>query len=256
MRGIIKTLIPSPLRHIAWKTIDFVGYPLLGFIFTLIIRKYRTEDCVFNYPRQLTNFRFRSRFLLNNYEQDERNLLKKYLKSGDRVIEFGACIGIVSCITNKKINPEAPKRHVVVEANPQLIPFLYANRSLNECNFLIEHGAVGDGDFSRFHFHKLIVGGSINRETGNQTLIVNQSLQDLNEKYGEFDVLMMDIEGGEYAFLLKSENSLEQFRLVLIEIHNSILGREKADECRTLLAKSGFVLKERLSQITEAWERI
>ena len=60
--------------------------------------------------------RYRSCFMRGSYEHEERELIRRWLKPEDHVIEFGACLGIVSCVTNKLLKDKT--RHVVVEANP------------------------------------------------------------------------------------------------------------------------------------------
>ena len=51
------------------------------------------------------------------------------------IVEFGGGIGVISCLANRRIGQR--DRHIVVEANPHLIPLLEKNRSLNRCAFTV-----------------------------------------------------------------------------------------------------------------------
>src|ERR1051325_201510 len=109
----------------------------------------------------------KSRFVLNQYERPEREAITRYLDPSLPVVEFGACIGVVSCLTNKKLGN--PQQHVVVEANPHLVPLLNKNREANHCEFTILHRAVGYGSNEiEFHLGGTFVTGRVHRETGEQ----------------------------------------------------------------------------------------
>src|SRR5215212_6700577 len=79
-------------------------------------------------------------FLLNRYERPEREALKTCIDPTLPVIELGASIGVISCLTNKRLLDSS--RHVVVEANPDLIPLLKTNREHNRCRFKVLHAAL------------------------------------------------------------------------------------------------------------------
>lgn len=60
--------------------------------------------------------------LTNTYEKDERKLVNKYLKPHHKVLELGACIGVVSLSINKILYDK--KNQVSVEPNPQMLNYL------------------------------------------------------------------------------------------------------------------------------------
>jgi hypothetical protein len=62
----------------------------------------------------------------------------------------------------------------------------------------------------------------------------------------------MDIEGSELEILESSLDTLRQFRLVIIELHDWVIGAEGVNRCREILQQSGFKMVES-SFITEAW---
>jgi FkbM family methyltransferase len=198
-------------------------------------------------PRELTTLGFRARFYYNIYEEPERILVKKYICPADSVLELGGCIGIVSAVTNAELRDK--KRHVVVEPNPELIPWLSLNRDRNRAQFLIEHCLVAEGAASaEFFIHPLIVGGSADRATERKTTVPVRSLGELTARYGDFSALVMDIEGGEIRFVSENLERLETMRILLIEEHPSIVGLPRIEEMHQLLNAAGFTLVERIQQ--------
>lgn len=210
-----------------------------GCLFKLFRKHYITEGLKFHFPKKLCSIRFCARFYYDNYEKNERTTIHAFVKNDDRVIELGGCIGVVSCITNKIL--KAPQsKHLVVEANPYLIPCLYKNRMLNDCDFIIENCTVGTEQQTQFYVHALIVGGSSNRETSQTLSIVERSLEELEKKHGPFNVLIMDIEGGELQVITNFSKTLEYYRLLVIEFHPFIIGEQAVKNCQDILKNIGF----------------
>jgi len=137
--------------------------PIVGLLYSILNNVYKTDGCRFYYPKNITSLGFRSRFFFDIYEIEERELIKKYISEGDRILELGGCIGVVSYIANRLLKD--PHDHVVVEANPGLIPTLNKNKELNMCGFIIEHCIIGSSRYCDFFVHELIVGGSGERKT-------------------------------------------------------------------------------------------
>ncbi len=138
--------LPTPgLEGRLSDELDFSGRlinPVAGLFFDLTGGVYQADGCRFVNLRKITNLGWRgASFWRDKYEADERKLIKQFISSDDSVIELGACLGIVSCITNRLL--KNPSKHLVVEANPYLIPWLVRNQMLNDAGFLIEHCAVG-----------------------------------------------------------------------------------------------------------------
>jgi hypothetical protein len=82
----------------------------------------------------------KSSLYFGHYEIGERELAKRHIDPNLPLVEIGASIGGVSCVTNKLLKD--PTRHVVVECNPDNIPTLTKNRELNGCQFTIEPFAL------------------------------------------------------------------------------------------------------------------
>lgn len=237
------------------KLLIDIYHTIIGFIFSITYRYYKTEGLVFSYPKSRVSMKFRSRFYLDTYELEERTIIKKYIKPQHNVLELGACIGVVSCITNKLL--DSSSKHLVVEANPYLIPWILSNKALNKCNFLVEFCAVSEKYKSEFYLHELIVGGISSRKTKNPIDIINCSLKYILKKHGDFDVLIMDIEGGEFQFFTEYENYISTFNIIIFETHDFIIGIEKTEQIRTILKNNSFQNIDNLSltgiTVVEVW---
>ncbi|MFO1488365.1 MAG: FkbM family methyltransferase [Verrucomicrobiota bacterium] len=250
-RRFLPPFIRKPLGVVCGQIVDKIFRPLMGLTFDLLGGRFRAGGCVFVIPKKLTRLSFRACFLTNDYEVDERKLIPKYLRPTDTVLEFGACLGVVSCLTNKLLRE--PNRHVVVEGNPFCLPAIHRNRQLNQCGFLIESCAVTTQKQVTFSLHpKYITGGSLQNQEGIPVLMPGRSLKELNERYGPFSVLIMDIEGGELEVFETSAETLRNFRMVIVELHEWTLGKEGVERCRELLRQMGFQMTEQ-SFITEVW---
>lgn len=221
--------------------------PLAGAIFTLKGCIYETAGLSFVIPRCLTKLGFRSRFYYDVYEEPERKLLKTHLRGDDTVLELGGCIGVVSVVANTQLLDK--EKHVVVEPNPELIPWLSLNRDRNGAAFTIEHCLLADaGTSADFFLHPLIVGGSADRSTERKTRVAVRSLSEMIHRYGHFTTLVMDIEGGEVRFVMENIERVALMRLLLIEEHPAITGAEAIAKMHDVLKKAGFTLVERMQQ--------
>src|SRR6185503_9081601 len=112
------------------------------------------------------------------YEAPEREALERFLNPELPVVEFGASIGVIACLTNKKLND--PQRHVVVEANPDLLGLLKENRDRNGCGFLILHRAIAYGkDRITFHQNKDFLCSSVQLSSGKSVAVPTASFQEV-----------------------------------------------------------------------------
>lgn len=206
---------------------------------------------MFEIPKNLTTTGFRSRFFFHSYEKSDADLVEKYIQPEDSVLELGACIGFLACITNKRlVNPTC---HVVVEANPLLIPWIERNKLRNSCSFRIEHCLVSNNSDGVFYIHDLIVGGSAVRKTKQ---IVKVPVKDVSAlfKYSSPTVIIVNIEGAELDFLRQAASLLGNVRLAIVDMHDFIIGHDGCDECRKILTNAGFILLEKPASV-EIWQR-
>ncbi len=82
--------------------------------------------------------------------------------------------------------------------------------------------------------------------------IVSRSLNELLEKHGNFSVLLIDIEGGEYNFIMENKEAIRNFSKIIIEQHDFIIGPKKVGELKEILQNLDFSFKEN-SGASEVW---
>ena len=245
---------PSSRGRLADLWVHYVLHPFFGVLFDISGGVFRADGCRFYIPRKMSTIGWRGVCCwLGEYEADERQLVRQFVRPEDSVIELGACLGAVSCVTNQLLRDRS--RHVVVEANPLLIPWLYRNREANHSGFIVEHCAVGKPPEVTFYLPSTaVVDGSAKRKSGREVRLPCRSLQELDERYGPFDVLVADVEGSEIDVLEGSAGVLQKYRLAIIEFHPSIIGEGKVTRCREILGNSGLRQVGKAG-FTEVWQR-
>lgn len=257
IRSLARRVLPDHIRKSLGNLLGPFEHrivrPFEGLIFDLKGGRFRADDCAFSIPRHLTTRSYRSCFLRGDYEEEERSLIKRFVRPEDTVLEFGACLGVVSCTTNRLLRDKT--RHVVVEGNPKVIPSLYKNRELNQAGFLIEHCAVSNRSEETFFLHPVfIVGGTSQRQTAEAVRLPGRSWRELEARYGPFTSLIMDIEGSELDVFEASRDILGQYRLIIVELHPWAIGEAAVQRCRDLLSEAGLRFQDRAG-ITEVWQR-
>jgi FkbM family methyltransferase len=252
-RKYFPKVIRKPLGTLVGRFNERVVQPLGGLIFDLKGGRFHADGCTFSIPKDATTRAFRACFLTNKYEREERELIRKWLRPSDSVIELGACLGIVSCVTNRLLADK--RRHVVVEGNPFCIASIHKNKELNGAQFLVEHCAVGNQAEVTFYLHPaFVVGGNVQRTTNRPCRLPAKSLRQLDAERGPFTALIIDVEGSEREVFESSAELLKRYRLVIVELHEWAIGADGVEWCREILRQSGL---RRVAQasIVEAWER-
>lgn len=259
LKNLIKHYIPnSLLDNFGELKVKVLQVKLFfgGIYFTYFTKVYRKNDITLNVPFELTNFKFRGRFVFDLYEKEESEHLEKHLSPDAKVLELGSCLGFISCLVNKHLKNK--EQHVVLEANPNLIKWINKNKEENECAFAVENCIISHQEKNEFFIHKLIVGGSTKRETPNRVEVKGVSFEDLQRKYRiNFDTLIMDIEGGELDILRNHIEGIRGFKKIFFEVHpfSNILTKSEAQECEDILTAEGFknILKDKNFQV---WEKL
>ena len=189
------------------------------------------------------------RMLRGGYEKEELSLIKKIPHIENmNVLELGGCLGVVSTVVNKKLkNPEA---HIVVEANPKLMRHLRHNKKLNDCKFKIENALVAEKHGGIFYSYKKLVAGSAhrkdNREKNKCSHKVNViNLRELMNKHKiSFDLIILDIEGGELQFLneISTNEKYKDLNLkyIMVEIHEHLMRKGFRRKCFNALRRLGM----------------
>jgi FkbM family methyltransferase len=183
------------------------------------------------------------------YEAGERTLITRWVPRDLPVLEFGGGLGVTSCILNRKLAD--PFRHVVVEANPEIIPLLEYNRNFNDCKFKIINKAVAyDCDYTNLEFNedfsgnKILEGRSSGRSIRVKATTVSSLLAETNFCRAG---LVCDIEGGEEDIISREMPILgDRIKFFLAEMHPHLLGEDTVRKLMNNLVALGFTLREQI----------
>jgi len=236
-------------RRLSWYRMRFqVNNPLVGRAIELFGNRVRMDGCIYSVNCSQISTSHKSTLAFGLHEMDERALIKKWLPSGLPVLEFGGGLGVVSCLINRKLSE--PERHVVVEANPEMITVLERNRQINDCKFQIYFGAICyDMEHVNLNIDQSFVGSSIRGAVGRSSIRVRATnVSSLLDSTG-FDEagIVCDIEGVE-ADIIRRELPIlgDRIRFFMAEMHPKILGDRVVANLLVDLTDLGFVLKERI----------
>jgi len=212
----------------------------------------KIDGCTFSLDSPAITTKSKSKFMFGQYEKPEREAVMRFLDPSLPVVEFGGSIGVVSCLTNRRL--EHPESHVVVEANPALVSLLIRNRDLNNCKFVVLPKMIGyGGDVSTFFANSdnFVIGTGISTksESLQRIEVTTINLCSIVNEYGfQRCTLICDIEGGE-SDLLKYEADVLKYRVqtLILEVHEWSLGEKRVGEIFTELRNLGF--NEMLAQL-------
>jgi len=246
--GIIRTFKEQYLDYMIGDQINWCYGKLLERRGNVV----KIDGCTFSLDSPAITTQSKSKFMFDQYEKPEREAVMRFLDPALPVVEFGGSIGVVSCLTNRKL--EHTESHVVVEANPVLVPLLIRNRNLNNCKFVVLPKMIGyGGDVGTFFANSdnFVIGTGISTESESlqRVEVPTIDLRSILNEYGfQRCTLICDIEGGE-SDLLKYEADVlkDRVQTLILEVHEWSLGKNRVAEIFTELRNLGF--NEMLAQL-------
>jgi len=178
------------------------------------------------------------------YEEPERILVRRWLNPGDRVLEVGGGIGLVS-LTCARICGAA--NVLTYEANPAMEAVIRNNFRLNGLEPTLRTKLVTtDGRAVTFYLNDNIMSSSCyDRKMGTPRTLPSDALDQVIAEWKP-TALVMDVEGAEIEMLTASE--LPGIRKVILEIHPHIVGEEKPQTMLDHLRRVGWVERERVQK--------
>jgi FkbM family methyltransferase len=236
--GVLAQKLKSTWRRgEVWQLGRFVGMP------ADIVR---LDGCKFSIAKDRVPANVVDLLLSDLYEEPERKALGKFLDPALPVVELGACIGVVSCLTNRSL--QQPENHVVVEANPALLPLLEDNRTRNGCQFKIVHAAVSHGaETITFNVDDNILASSVRGGEQRGVAVSTVTLERLLNEHGfQRATLICDIEGAELRLVEHELKTLgERVSTIIMELHDRIVGQEPTQRMLASLENAGFKIVSR-----------
>ena len=174
------------------------------------------------------------------YEGGERAALRALLRPGDRVLEFGAGLGLLSTAAALVPGVESV---TTIEANPALLPLIRETHRLNAVPEVdLRNGVVSadDGPPLPFYLRPDFWASSMGVAPNNWTEAVEvprAAIGDLLEELRP-TVLVCDIEGGELGLLDNAD--LGSVRAIVMEFHPKLYGAATEARLQALITAKGF----------------
>lgn len=203
------------------------------------------EGLIFSVDNPLITTREKGQLCLGLHEASEIALAHRHLVAGLPVIELGGGIGVVACIINRKL--AHPGDHIVVEANPDLMPTLETNRRVNRCQFQIRNTALAYGDQQVSVAIDSLMTSRVGAAGSRHALVTTTTLAKVLEESGFARVnLVADIEGAE-ADLVEQEGMLlsDRVQTLILETHPRFTGIERTARMVGAIQALGFAEVDR-----------
>jgi FkbM family methyltransferase len=181
------------------------------------------------------------------YEEAEVRALSGILKPDDIVMELGTGLGLVSTFCALRTSGD---RVFTFEANPDLEPHIRANYALNGVNPQLQICMLTDREGEQTFYINNAFWESSTRPNPKAKRVVSVPTRPLNEQIRRINptVLVMDIEGGESELIPIID--FHTISRVVIELHERMMGREKANAVVARFYKAGFRINRQLT----SWE--
>jgi FkbM family methyltransferase len=171
------------------------------------------------------------------YERDELRLIGMVLSPSDVVLEVGAGLGVVSAFCAKRLGSS---RVFAFEANPDLEPRIRETYVLNSVEPTLEMCAIraNAGRVTLYRTHHLFSSSLIQHNPAALPIEVpGKALSYVVEKIRP-TLLIVDVEGAEGELFDRAQ--LPGVTKIMLELHERVIGKAKAQQVRGALAALGF----------------
>lgn len=181
----------------------------------------------------------RSLLFQGTYEAAERELLPGALRPGDRVLEVGTGIGLVSLVCTSIVGEGNVLSY---EANPAMAAVIRANYVLNGWTpDLREKAVTVDGTPITFFQSGNVLSSSLyDRGTDAAAIEVESDAIEAVVSAHRPAVIVMDVEGAEVDLLPAAD--LSTVRAIVVELHPHIVGEGRTNALMALMEERGFRL--------------
>ena len=192
------------------------------------------------FDRRLLTYTMRKILSRWDYETDEVDLALHHLRPGDRILDLGGGIGYVSA----RLQREGNDVHVTsFEPNPAAARHYRRIMAANDLNnHTLVEGVLGDrgkAETVTFNLHDEFWASSAQRESG-RSRPIEVDVVDQHQWLAEhrYDMLLMDIEGGEGDVIALLQEPV--FRVIIMELHADVLGTDKTGAVLDKLGALGY----------------
>lgn len=181
----------------------------------------------------------------NRYEGGECAALRRILRPGDRVLELGAGVGLLSTVAGMI---EGIESVTTIEANPDLIPLIRETHRLNDVTCVDLRNGVATAEAGPeidFYLRPDFWASSMEPDSRPFTRAVKLRRYDLPSLIAEVKptVIVCDIEGGEMGLFDAAD--LSGVRDMVVEFHPKVYGDKGVTRIMGILAAKGLTLAAR-----------
>lgn len=178
------------------------------------------------------------------YEAHELKIVASQLKPNDIVMELGTGLGLLSTFCAKKIGDH---RVFTYEANPNLKPIIERNYTLNKVSPQLQISMLGSRIGEKDFYISDGLWDSSNIQHHQDLKPIRVSVKAFNEEIKKINpsFLIIDIEGGEYELCQYAD--FHNVKKLSMELHEYMIGAEKANFVKYKLREAGFRLNEQFS---------
>ncbi|MCA0044011.1 FkbM family methyltransferase [Celeribacter litoreus] len=178
------------------------------------------------------------------YERGEVELMRNILRPGDRLLELGAGVGVVSSAAATVDGVEAV---LSIEADPTLVPMIEETWRLNGVtNATLRNGiaTAQSGEPINFYVRSDFWASSMEPDSRPYERVESVPAMGVGDIIKEFSptVLSCDIEGAELGLLDQAD--LSGIRHIVMELHPKVYGPEGLREIIDTLGAKGFLPSE------------
>lgn len=202
------------------------------------------QGCQFDLTHPMITPQVRAAIFADQFEEYELRAIKAFLPRNFPLIELGAGMGVVSCITNRML--ASPEKHIVLEANTRIMPAIERNRALNSGQFTVLNAALGyeSDQLTLFIDESNYVYSSAKKTSENSVTVPTVRLSQLIQQVNMPIVsLVCDLEGMEVDLVTQEINILQDHVGVFIfEEHSMNVGDEAIENICEQLEKHHFEL--------------
>ena len=178
----------------------------------------------------------------NRYEGGECAALRRILRPGDRVLELGAGVGLLSAVSGGVAGVESV---TAIEANPDLIPIIRETHRLNGVTKVdLRNGVIAADDGPEIDFYLRADFWASSMEPSSRAYARAVKLPRFGLKQLMLDlrptVIVCDIEGGEMGLFDGAD--LSSVRAMVVEFHPKVYGDDGVTRILAILAAKGIHL--------------
>lgn len=204
-------------RSIAW----FISHTPLAYHASFLY--YQDTRLVFA-PSMLTYRIFADR----KTRSGDIKAMEENIKTGDIVIDIGANAGTFTIIAAKLAGHSG--RVMAFEPSPKFSKIIQSNINVNKFNdFVTVHQVAMGATPGTVYLNEMVADDTTNYVSGSGTSVPQATLDSFTKNIDVIDLIKIDAEGSELEVLKGAEESLCKTRILLFEICNKTLNRNRVN---------------------------